>query len=57
VVLHSGGVRGFRSFVSYSTETGTGFAIVMNAQTRTIDRLAATFWDRALRESDTAQAR
>lgn len=44
VVLHSGGVRGFRSFVSYSKDLDVGFAMVMNAQTRAIDRLSSYFW-------------
>lgn len=52
VVLHSGGVRGFRAFVSYSQDLDTGFAIVMNAQTRTIDRLSSWFWVTALEEAE-----
>ena len=54
VVLHSGGVRGFRAFVSYSQDLDTGFAIVMNAQTRTIDRLSSWFWVTALDEAEAA---
>ncbi len=57
VILHSGGVRGFRSFVSYSRETGTGFAMVMNAQTRTIDRLSSYFWTKALDEVELTEGR
>lgn len=57
VVLHSGGVRGFRSFVSYSQDTGIGFAMVMNAQTRAIDRLSSYFWVKALDEAQGAEGR
>lgn len=57
VVLHSGGVKGFRSFVSYSRDTGIGFAIVMNAQTRVIDRLSSYFWVKALDEAQATEGR
>ncbi len=57
VVLHSGGVRGFRSFVSYSKDLDIGFAIVMNAQTRSIDRLSSHFWVTAFDEVETTASR
>ncbi|NVJ98346.1 MAG: beta-lactamase family protein [Alphaproteobacteria bacterium] len=57
VVLHSGGVRGFRAFVSYSKDLDTGFAIVMNAQTRAIDRLSSYFWVTALDETKDTSGR
>lgn len=57
VVLHAGGVRGFRTFVSYSRETGIGFAMVMNAQTRTINSLSSYFWTKALEETEQAVGR
>lgn len=58
VILHAGGVKGFRTFISYSRETGTGFAIMMNAQTRAIDRLSSYFWVKAFEDAtQTAEAR
>jgi len=58
VILHAGGVKGFRTFISYSRETGVGFAIMMNAQTRAIDRLSSYFWVKAFEDAtQTAEAR
>lgn len=58
VILHAGGVKGFRTFISYSRETGVGFAIMMNAQTRAIDRLSSYFWVKAFEDAtQTADAR
>jgi beta-lactamase class C len=51
VVLHAGGVRGFRTFIAYSRGTGIGFAIMMNAQTRAIDRLSSYFWVKAFEDA------
>ncbi|WP_262694930.1 serine hydrolase domain-containing protein [Kordiimonas aquimaris] len=45
VVMHAGGVAGFRSIVSYSKELGIGHVMMMNAESRVIDDLTAQFWD------------
>jgi len=45
IVMHAGGVAGFRSIVSFSKEFGIGFVILMNAESRVIDDLTAEFWD------------
>jgi len=44
IVMHGGGVSGFRSLVGYNTERGIGHVMLMNAETRTIDKLGAEFW-------------
>lgn len=54
VVLHSGAVRGYRAFISYSKDMDIGFVMLMNAQTRSIDRLSASFWDMAFESRDEA---
>ena len=45
VVMHAGGVAGFRSIISYSTELDVGHVMLMNAESRVIDDLTAQFWD------------
>lgn len=45
IVMHAGGVSGFRSIVSFSQEYGIGLVILMNAESRVIDDLTAQFWD------------
>ena len=54
VVLHSGAVKGYRAFISYSKELGLGLVMLMNAQTRSIDRLSVDFWDEAFDARDKA---
>ena len=44
VIMHGGGVSGFRSLIAYSKERDIGVVILMNAETRSIDKLAAEFW-------------
>jgi len=44
IVMHGGGVSGFRSLVGYNKERGIGHVMLMNAETRTIDKLGAEFW-------------
>lgn len=41
---HSGWVRGYRAEVAFSPETGTGFAILMNAESNVINEIGADFW-------------
>lgn len=45
IIMHAGGVSGFRSIVSFSQEFGVGLVILMNAESRVIDDLTAQFWD------------
>jgi beta-lactamase class C len=44
IILHGGGVSGFRSLISYSKDHDIGLVMLMNAETRAIDKLAAKFW-------------
>lgn len=41
---HSGWVSGYRAEIAFSPETGTGFAILMNAESNLINTMGATFW-------------
>ncbi len=52
IVMHAGGVAGFRSIVSFSKEFGVGLVILMNAESRVIDDLTAQFWDTQFKEYD-----
>ena len=45
IIMHAGGVSGFRSIVSFSQELGIGLVILMNAESRIVDDLTAQFWD------------
>lgn len=44
IIMHGGGVSGFRSLIAYSKERDIGVVMLMNAETRAIDRLGAEFW-------------
>ena len=50
IIMHGGGVSGFRSLVAYSKERGIGHVMLMNAESRSIDKLAAEFWARVTAE-------
>ncbi len=50
IILHGGGVSGFRSLIAYSKEHDIGLVMLMNAETRTIDKLGAEFWAEVTRE-------
>ncbi len=52
IVMHAGGVAGFRSIVSFSKEYGIGLVILMNAESRVIDDLTAQFWDAQFKDRD-----
>ncbi len=52
IVMHAGGVAGFRSIVSFSQEFGVGLVILMNAESRVIDDLTAQFWDAQFKERE-----
>jgi len=51
IIMHGGGVSGFRSLVAYSKERGIGQVMLMNAESRSIDKLAADFWADVTAES------
>ena len=44
IVMHGGGVSGFRSLIGYSKDRNIGLVLLMNAETRSIDKLGAEFW-------------
>lgn len=44
LILHGGGVSGFRSIIAYSPSRGIGLVMLANAETRSLDQLAANFW-------------
>ena len=50
IVMHAGGVAGFRSIVSFSKDLGIGLVILMNAESRVIDDLTAEFWETQFKE-------
>lgn len=52
VVMHAGGVAGFRSIISYSKELGIGHVMMMNAESRVIDDLTAQFWDGVFKQPE-----
>jgi len=47
IAYHSGWVSGYRADVAWSQEYGLGFAILLNAETNTINELTTTFWEMA----------
>ncbi|MFC3053077.1 serine hydrolase domain-containing protein [Kordiimonas pumila] len=55
IILHAGGVAGFRSLVSYSKDRGIGQVILMNAESRSIEKLGADFWTALISELPTEQ--
>lgn len=44
IVMHGGGVSGFRSLIAFSKDRDIGLVMLMNAETRSIDQLGADFW-------------
>lgn len=44
IIMHAGGVSGFRTLIGYSKARNIGLVILMNAETRSIDKLGADFW-------------
>jgi beta-lactamase class C len=51
IVLHGGGVSGFRSLIAYSPTRGIGLVILMNAETRAINELGADFWATVVKDA------
>ena len=52
IIMHAGGVSGFRSIVSFSQELGLGLVILMNAESRIVDDLTAEFWQEQFKQLD-----
>lgn len=50
IVMHGGGVSGFRSLIGYSKNRNIGLVLLMNAETRSIDKLGAEFWAELVNE-------
>ena len=44
LIYHGGWVQGYRADVSFSPETGAGFAMLMNAESNLINYTTAEFW-------------
>lgn len=44
LIYHSGWVSGFRADIAYSPELDLGFAMLMNAESNSINKLSTTFW-------------
>lgn len=57
IVMHGGGVSGFRSLIGYSKERGVGLVMLMNAETRSIDQLGAEFWAGLVSEPHVAETK
>lgn len=47
IAYHSGWVSGFRADVAWSKEHDLGFAVLLNAETNSINELTTTFWEMA----------
>ncbi|MBL4638905.1 MAG: beta-lactamase family protein, partial [Kordiimonadaceae bacterium] len=50
IIMHAGGVSGFRTLIGYSKKRGIGLVLLANAETRSITQLGADFWSRLLKE-------
>ena len=47
IAYHSGWVSGFRADVAWSEEHDLGFAVLLNAESNSINELTTTFWEMA----------
>jgi beta-lactamase class C len=47
IAYHSGWVSGFRADVAWSEAYDLGFAVLLNAETNSINELTTTFWEMA----------
>jgi beta-lactamase class C len=47
IVYHSGWVSGFRADLAWSEQYGIGIAVLMNAESNSINELTTTFWQMA----------
>jgi beta-lactamase class C len=44
IIYHGGWVQGYRADVAFSPQLGVGYALLMNAESNSINKLTATFW-------------
>ena len=51
IAYHSGWVSGFRADVAWSEEHDLGFAVLLNAESNSINKLTTTFWAMAFARS------
>ncbi len=47
IIYHSGWVAGFRADIGYSPDLDIGFAMVINAESNTINKISSQFWSQA----------
>ena len=47
IIYHSGWVSGYRADIGYSPDLDIGFAIMINAEANTINKLSSDFWQQA----------
>ncbi|MCJ8319297.1 MAG: beta-lactamase family protein [Colwellia sp.] len=47
IIYHSGWVAGFRADIGYSPDLDIGFAILINAESNTINKISSQFWSQA----------
>jgi len=47
IIYHSGWVAGFRADIGYSPDLDIGFAMVINAESNTINQISSQFWSQA----------
>jgi len=47
IIYHSGWVAGFRADIGYSPDLDVGFAMVINAESNTINKISSQFWSQA----------
>lgn len=47
IIYHSGWVAGFRADIGYSPDLNIGFAMVINAESNTINKISSQFWSQA----------
>ena len=52
IVYHSGWVSGYRADIGYSPDLDLGFAILINAEANTINKLSSDFWAKAYKLHD-----
>ncbi|MBV1900129.1 MAG: beta-lactamase family protein [Kordiimonadaceae bacterium] len=57
IIMHAGGVSGFRSLIGYSKKRRVGLVIMMNAETRSINQLGSEFWASLVAEPVASGAR
>ncbi len=51
VILHGGGVTGFRTLVSFLPEEGKALVLLFNGETRIHDKIASAFWSHVVKQT------